>query len=181
MSQVMKMPGRNKTPIQKVKVSKVPSHLKTAFKGAIVAKVVDIIYENGVDVIVCVYDKIEGPLGDFLKNAPNMVVQVGCDAVKLAEEAFAEAIKASDTVVRAVVEGTEAVVYVVGKGAETVGHEVENFVVHTVGDPVVHEFDKLGNTITREADNFSHTVTREADNFAHTVDSVVKDVGGFFL
>ncbi|KAL2924543.1 ATP synthase gamma chain [Bienertia sinuspersici] len=169
------MPGRNKTPIQTVKVKKIPSRLAGSFKGAIIAALIDIAIEYGKDVVVYIYEKIEGPLGDFFNNASETVVEVGSDAVKLAEEAFAEAIKSGEHVVRAVVEGGEAVVYVVEKGAETVATEVV-----AVGESVVHEFEKLENTVEREADNFKHTVTREAENAVHTAEAVIDDIGGFF-
>ncbi|KAL2944646.1 Polyribonucleotide nucleotidyltransferase [Bienertia sinuspersici] len=166
------MPERNKKAIQTVKVKKIPSSLKSAFIAAIVSELVSIAFEYGKEAIVYIYEKIEGPLGDFFNNAAHTVVEVGCDAVELAEEAFAEAIKSGEHVVRAVVEGTEAVVYIVEKGTETA--------VNDVGNAVVHEFEKLENTVEREADNFKHTVTREAENAVHTAEAVVDDIGGFF-
>ncbi|KAL2944648.1 Polyribonucleotide nucleotidyltransferase [Bienertia sinuspersici] len=124
------MPERNKKAIQTVKVKKIPSSLKSAFIAAIVSELVSIAFEYGKEAIVYIYEKIEGPLGDFFNNAPHTVVEVGCDAVELAEEAFAEAIKSGEHVVRAVVEGTEAVVYIVEKGTETAVNDVGNAVVH---------------------------------------------------
>ncbi|KMS96258.1 hypothetical protein BVRB_000650 [Beta vulgaris subsp. vulgaris] len=82
---------------------------------------------------------LKGPLGDFLNNAPNTVVQVGQSTVELAAEAFDEVTKAGGTVVRGVEKATGAVIFAVVTGAETIAHEVEYFVIHTIGDPVVRE------------------------------------------
>ena len=141
----------NKTAIKKVKVNKIPYNMKGKFKDAVIAGLVGVAIEKGGEVIVYVYDDIKGPLGDFLNNAPNTMVQVGHSTVELAEEAFDEVTKAGGTVVSGVEKGGKAVTFAVVTGAETIAHEVEYFVVHTIGDPVVHELENFGNVVNTGA------------------------------